>query len=41
MQQTPLSLMQFQKKVRHWESLSKTFVSPALAGGISLSPLPT
>jgi len=29
------------EKVWHGESLSKAFVSSALAGGLSLSPLPT
>jgi hypothetical protein len=29
------------EKVWHGESLSETFVSLALAGGLSVSPLPT
>ena len=39
MQQQALSLMQFQKKFGG-EGLSETFVSSAVAGGISVSPLP-
>ena len=41
MQQTPLNPMPFQKKFGTEKCLSETFIAPALAGGISLSPLPT
>ena len=41
MQQTPLNLMQFQKKFGTEKACQKHLLLPALAGGISRFPLPT